>query len=202
MHARKISASRLYQRVKPLVPWLLMVTYFVFTIGYFLFPTYHDHYRYYAKAVALPGILVLGDGLRETRYHPVFKIAILYMLYMLTTAAWSTPFEFYRFGQMLTISFYLLIFLAVTHVLRTRFPTGFHHMLRICIAVAAIAAVASLIAFYHTHRFPTVRAVGIGSLTNVNEYANVYGVFALLATGYGLKAERKHARVMYALAVL
>jgi O-antigen ligase len=205
MDAMKISASGIYQRVKPLVPRVLMVTYFLFTIGYFLFPTYHDHYRYYARAVALPGILVLGDGLRETRHHPVFKIAIVYLLYMLTTAAWSTPFDLYRFGQMLTIAFYLLTFLAVTHVLRTRFPAGFHYMLRVSIAVAAVAAVAaatSLIASYHAHGVPTARAQGIGSLTNVNEYANVLGVFALLATGYGLKAEMKYARVLYTLAVL
>ena len=202
MNAMKISVSSIYQRVKLLVPWVLMFTYFLFTIGYFLFPDYNDHYRFYAKAVVIPGILVLGEGLRETRHHPVFKIAVVYMLYMLTTAIWSSPFELYRFGQMLTISFYLLTFFAVTHVLRTRFPTGFHHMLRIGIAVAAIAAVVSLIAFYQTHDFPTDRAEGLGSLTNVNEYANVFGIFALLATGYGLKAETKYARVLYTLAVL
>ena len=116
------------------------------------------------------------------------------MLYMLATSTWSTPFELYRFGQMLTISFYLLTFIAVTHVLRTRFPAGFHYMLRISIAVAAIAAVASLVVFYQTHNFPVDRAEGLGSLTNVNEYANVFGVFALLAMGYGLKAERRYAR--------
>jgi O-antigen ligase len=198
----QISASSIYNFVKPLVPRVLMATYFLFTIGYFLFPSYHDHYRYYAKAVAIPGILVLGEGLRETRHHPVFKLAILYLLYMLATATWSTPFDLYRFGQMLTIAFYLLTFIAVTQVLRTRFPAGFHHMLRICIAVAAAAAVVSLVIFYQTHSFPSARAEGLGSLTNVNEYANVFGVFALLATGYGLKAERKHARVLYTLAVL
>jgi hypothetical protein len=199
---QEISASRIYHSVKPLVPWLLLLTYFLFTIGYFLFPSYHDHYRYYAKAVALPGVLVLWDGLRAIRHHLVFKIAILYMVYMLVTAAWSTPFGLYRFGQMLTISFYLVTFFAVTHILRTHFRAGFHHMLRIAIAVAAIAAVASLIVFYQAHPFPTARAEGMGSLTNVNEYANVFGVFALLAMGYGLKAETKYTRALYTLAVL
>ena len=198
----KITASSIYQRVKSLLPWVLMFTYFLFTVGYFLFPTYHDHYRYYAKAVAIPGILVIWDGLQETRHHTVFKIAVLYMLYMLATSTWSTPFELYRFGQMLTISFYLLTFIAVTHVLRTRFPAGFHYILRISIAVAAIAAVASLVVFYQTHNFPVDRAEGLGSLTNVNEYANVFGVFALLAMGYGLKAERRYAQALYTLAVL
>ena len=202
MQAMKPSASSIYRRVKPLVPRVLMVTYCLFTIGYFLFPSYHDHYRFYAKAVAIPGLLVLWEGLRGIRHHPVFKLAILYLLYLLTSAAWSSPFELYRFGQMLTISLYLLIFIAVTHVLRTRFPTGFHHMLRICIGVAAIASVASLIVFYQAHSFPTARAEGLGSLTNVNEYSNVFGVFALLAMGYALKADSKHARVLYTLAVL
>ncbi|MGW8229154.1 MAG: O-antigen ligase family protein [Gammaproteobacteria bacterium] len=198
----RISASSLYQRVKPLVPRVLLLTYCLFTIGYFLFPSYHVHYRYYAKAVAIPGLLVFWEGLREIRHHPVFKLAILYLVYLLTTAAWSTPFELYRFGQMLTISFYLLIFIAVTHVLRMRIPTGFHYMLRICIGVAAVASVASLIVFYQTHSFPTARAEGSGSLTNVNEYSNVFGVFALLAMGYALKAESRYARALYILAVL
>ena len=202
MQAVRLSASSLYQRVKSLMPRLLIVTYSLFIISYFLFPSYHSHYRYYAKAVAIPGLLVLGEGLRDTRQQLVFKLAILYLLYLLTTAAWSSPFELYRFGQMLTISFYLLIFIAVTHVLRSRFPTGFHHMLRLCIAVAAVAAVASLVVFYQTHSFPSDRAEGLGALTNVNEYSNVFGVFALLAMGYGLKAESKYARVLYALAVL
>jgi O-antigen ligase len=202
MHAMKTSVSSAYKHVKLLVPWVLMLTYFLFTVGYFLFPSYHDHYRFYAKAIALPGIFVLWDGLRETRRHPAFKLVILYLLYMLATSAWSTPFELYRFGQMLTISFYLLIFIAVTHVLRTRFSTGFHHILRIGIAIAAMSAVASLVVFYQTHHFPAERAEGLGSLTNVNEYANVFGVFALLAMGYGLKAERRYARALYTLAIL
>jgi O-antigen ligase len=202
MDALTTSAARIYQRVKPLVPWVLMVTYCLFTIGYFLFPSYHTHYRFFFKAVAIPGIFVLRDGLLDTRHHPVFKMAIAYLLYMLTTSAWSTPFELYRFGQSLTISFYLLIFIAVTHVLRTRFPSGFHHMVRICIAAAAVVAVTSLIFFYRTHSFPSARAEGLGSLTNVNEYANVYGVFALLAMGYGLKAENNLAKALYTLAVV
>ena len=204
MQEIKTSARRIYQRVKPPVLRVLLFTYFLFTIGYFLFPDYNVHYRFYAKAIAIPGVLVLWEGLKEIRHHPVFRIAIVYILYMLTTAAWSKPFDLYRFGQMLTISFYLLSFLAVTHVLRTRFPAGFPIMLRVCIAVAAIAAVAavaSLNTAYHIYGVSTARAENIGSLTNVNEYANVLGVFALLAAGYGLKTEMKFAQVLYVLTV-
>ena len=61
MQAVRLSASSLYQRVKSLMPRLLLVTYSLFIISYFLFPSYHSHYRYYAKAVAIPGLLVLGE---------------------------------------------------------------------------------------------------------------------------------------------
>jgi O-antigen ligase len=70
-------------------------------------------------------------------------------------------------------------------------------MLRFTVLVAAVSAGVSLLVFYSDHAFPSARVTGLGSLTNVNEFANVYGVYALLAMAYGLKSPLLRERTLY-----
>ncbi len=195
-------STAFFQRVNKFIPGLLFVTYAIFTTGYFFFPDYNDHYRFYAKAVFLPALFVLLAPAREIMKHPVFKLTLAYLIYMLASALWSDPFRLYEFGQKLTLSAYILTFIAVTHFLNDRYKAGFDRMLKFAVLVAAIAAVISLVVWYRDHAFPSARVSGIGTLTNVNEFANVYGVFALLATGYLLKASSLREKALYVLAVV
>ncbi len=190
------------QRINKYIPGLLFVTYGVFTIGYFLFPGYSEHYRFYARAVFLPALFVILPSLREIARHPVFRLILVYLGYMIVTSLWSETFSFYDFGQRLTLSIYILGFISITHFLNDRYKAGFDRMLKFAVFVAAIAAIVSLVVWYRYHAFPLSRAEGIGSLTNVNEFSNVYGVFALLATGYLLTTSSVREKTLYIFAVV
>ena len=60
-------------------------------------------------------------------------------------------------------------------------------MLQACILFATFAAVISIVVFYSNNPFPATRLNPIGSLTNVNEFSNVYGIFALLAAFFVMR---------------
>ena len=190
------------QHTNKYIPRILFATYGIFTIGYFFFPEYSNHYRFYAYAVFLPAVFVLLAPVREIMEHPVFKLILVYLIYMLASALWSDPFRLYEFGQRLTLSVYILSFIATTHFLNDRYKAGFERMLKFAVCVAAIAAVVSLVVWYRGHTFPSTRLEGIGTLTNVNEFANLYGVFALLATGFLLTAPSLRERALYVFAVM
>jgi len=195
-------SNALLQRANKYIPGLLFVTYGVFTVGYFFFPDYSNHYRFYARAVFLPGVFVLMVPVREIMEHPVFKLILAYLIYMLASALWSDPFRLYEFGQRLTLSVYILGFVALTHFLNDRYKEDFDRMLKFAVYVAAIAALVSLVVWYRERAFTLSRLEGIGSLTNVNEFANLYGVFALLATGFLLTASSLRERALYIFAVM
>jgi O-antigen ligase len=192
----------LLDRASKYLPALLLVTYGVFTIGYFFFPDYNNQYRFYTKAVFFPAIFVLLTPLREIWKQPLFRLILLYLIYMLASALWSDPFRLYEFGQRLTLSVFILSFIAITHYLNDRYKVGFDRLLQLAVFVAAVAAIISLVVWYRNHVFPLSRLMGMGALTNVNEYANVYGIFALLATGYLLRASSLHERVLYIFAAM
>ncbi len=197
-----IPSDTFLQRANRCISGLLLVTYGMFTTGYFFFPDYDEHYRFYARAVFIPALFVLPAPLREIKEHPVFKLTLVYLIYMLASALWSDPFNLFEFGQKLTLSVYILAFIAITHFLNDRYKTGFDRMLKISVFVAAVAALVSFVIWYSNHGFPLSRMRGIGTLTNINEFANVYGVFALLAIGYLLTASSLRARASYVFAVI
>jgi len=192
------------QRAYKLIAALLFLDYAVFMIGYFFLPDFNLQYKYFIRPLhilVLPGIVILAAALKDIRCHPVFQLVIVYMLYMLASGLWSTPFDLYKFGQKLANVVYILSFIVLTHFLRNWFENGFDRMLRFSVFFAAVSAAVSLFVFYSDHPFPSARAMGLGSLTNVNEFANVYGVYALLALGYGLEAPHMLERVIYFLLV-
>ena len=60
----------------------------------------------------------------------------------------------------------------------------------------------SLLVFYRVNPFPDTRLTGIGSLTNTNEFANVYGIFALLAMGFALQTRKLVCKAPFLLAIV
>jgi hypothetical protein len=70
----------------------------VFTIGYFFFPDYNDHYRFFQRPLiyfAIPAIFVLSETFEDLWAYPLFRLVVLYMIYMVASATWSTPFALY-----------------------------------------------------------------------------------------------------------
>jgi len=174
---------------KQAFPFLLLAAYGIFMCSYFIFDDYSDPYRVFARGVFPLGLFVFVAGLRDLWRHPIFQTIVAYLLYLLLSGFWSDPLDWYRFGQKFTISVYLLSFITITHYLVGWNRGLFERMLQLGILVAAVAAITSVVVFYREHDFPSERLIGIGSQTNINYFANVYGVFALLAMGFALRTQ-------------
>jgi O-antigen ligase len=169
--------------------------------GYFIFADFNSHYRYFAIFLAAPGLFVFVGGIRELWGHPVFQAMAAYMFYLLLSGLWSDPLDWYRLGQKFTISIYLLSFIAITHFLVSWDRSLYERMLQLCILIAAVAALISIVVFYRENPFPGARLEGIGSLTNVNEFSNLYGVCALLAVGFARRTQSLQYRALFAMAI-
>ncbi len=187
---------------KSVFRYLLLAAYGTFLCSYFIFHDYSDPYRFFARVVFVLGIFVLVTSLRDIWRHPLFQVLAVYVLYLLLSGLWSEPRDWYRFGQNFTIAIYLLSFITITHYLIRWNSVWYQRMLQICVLLAALAALLSLLVFYRDNPFPNTRLNGIGSLTNVNEFANVYGLFALLAMGFALQTNKPVYRVPFLLAIM
>jgi O-antigen ligase len=192
----------LSEHFKRIFPFLLLAAYGTFLCSYFIFRDYSDPYRFFARVVFVLGIFVLFGSLREVWRHPLFQVLAVYMLYMLLSGFWSKPFDWYLLGQKLTISVYLLSFIAITHFFVSWDDNWYQRMLQICVLVAAVAALTSVLLFYRENPGPGTRLSGIGSLTNPNEFSNVYGIFALLAMGFALQPKNLVCKVPFLLAIV
>jgi O-antigen ligase len=192
----------LTDHIKRIFPFLLLAAYGTFLCSYFIFRDYSDPYRFFARVVFVLGVFVLFGSLRQFWRHPLFQVLAFYMVYMLLSGFWSTPFDWYQLGQKLTIAIYLLSFIAITHFLIGWDGLWYQRMLQICVLLAAVAALVSLLAFCRENPGPGTRLSGIGSLTNPNEFANVYGIFALLAMGFALQIRKFVCKVPFLLAIV
>jgi O-antigen ligase len=182
--------------LKRAFPFVLLCAYGLFTCGYFFLADFNDHYRFFARFVFVLGLFVLVPGIRENYRHPVFQAIGLYTIYFLLSGFWAAPVEWYGLGQKFTISVYLLSFITITSFLVHWNRLLFERMLQLCVLIAAAAALVSLVVFYRDNPFPNTRLIGIGALSNVNEFSNVYGVFGLLAMGFALRTRKLPFRLL------
>ncbi len=195
-----VFSSANVQRAYQVIGGLLFLNYALFMVGYFLFPDFNLQYKFYIRPLhilVLPGIALFAAALKEIKEQRIFQLIILYMLYMLLTGLWSAPFELYKFGQKAANAVYILSFIVLTHFLRVRYPVWFDRMLRFSVLFAAGSAAVALLVFYSNHAFPDVRAEGLGSLTNVNEFANVYAIYALLSAGFVQREQAALSRALW-----
>lgn len=180
----------------------LLAAYGVFLCSFFFLQEYGDVYRFYARVIAIPSLIAFFYSIRRVSGHPLFRLITLYMAYLLLSSLWSEPLDRYRLGQMAAICVYLISFFTTTHYLVNRNPAHFDLMLRACTLAAGAAAIASIFIFYMSNPFPETRMEGTGALTNINEYANVYGVFALLALGFAADSRKAITRGLFLLAMV
>ena len=168
-------------------PFLLLAAYGVFLCSYFIFSDYSKPYQFYARVMFILSLFVVVGSIREVWKHPLFQTIVAYILYLLLSGFWSHTLDWYRLGQKATVSVNLISFIAVTHFLVHWNRSLFERMLQACILFATFAAVISIVVFYSYNPFPATRLKPIGSLTNVNEFSNVYGIFALLAAFFVMR---------------
>ncbi|MDG1945490.1 MAG: O-antigen ligase family protein [Halioglobus sp.] len=187
--------------IRRVFPFLLLTAYGIFTCSYFIFPEYSDPYRFFARVVFALGVFVFFSSTKQLWGHLPFKAIVAYLCYLLLSGFWSDPFEWFLLGQKFTIAVYILCFIAITHYLVHWNSALYERMLQTCILFAALAATVSLVCFYREHEFPSQRLMPMGSLTNINEFSNVYGILAILAMGFALKVHKLQHKTPFLLAV-
>ena len=168
-------------------PFLLLAAYGVFLCSYFIFNDYSKPYQFYARVMFILSLFVVVGSIREVWKHPLFQTIVAYILYLLLSGFWSDTLDWYRLGQKATVAVNLISFIAVTHFLVHWNRSLFERMLQACILFATFAAVISIVVFYSNNSFPAMRLNPIGSLTNINEFSNVYAIFALLAAFFVMR---------------
>jgi O-antigen ligase len=195
------AALTVFDPLKQIYSFLLLSVYGMFLCSYFFFDEYSDPYRFFARVLFVLGLFVFDKGVKSTWRHPVFYAIACYMTYLLVSSFWSDPLDWYRLGQKFTICVYLFSFIATTYFLVNWNRRWFERMLQMCTLVAAVAAAVSILVFYSENPFPATRLDGIGSLTNINEFANVYGVFAILAIYFAIRSPQLHLKAIFFLAI-
>ena len=197
----ELTALTVPEPIQRLYLYLMLAAYGGFLCCYFFYVDYSDPYRYFARFLFVLGLFVIAPGLRSSWRHPVFLPMAAYMAWLLVSGFWSEPLDWYRLGQKYTICLYLLGFIAITHYLVERNSELFERVLQVCTVIAAASALLSILIFYGTDPAPGTRLEGIGSLTNVNEFATVYGVFAVLAANFALRCEGGVCKSLFILEV-
>ena len=188
--------------LKRAFPFLLLAAYGVFLCSYFIFNDYSKPYQFYARVVFILSLFIAVESIRAVWKHPVFQVVVVYILYLLLSGLWGDPLDWYRFGQKATIAVNIISFIAVTYFLVHWNRHLFERMLQTATLFAAAAAAVSIIIFYSHNPFPQTRMEGIGSLTNINEFANVYGVFALLAAFFMTRVTQRTPKLLFILSIV
>ena len=183
-------------------PFLLLAAYGIFLCSYFIFNDYSKPYQFYARVVFILSLFVVAGSIREIWKHPLSQTIAVYIAYLLLSGFWSEPLDWYRLGQKTTVAVNIISFIAVTHFLVHWNHILFNRMLQAVILFAAMAAAVSIIVFYGHNPFPEARLHPIGSLTNINEFSNVYGVFALLATFFIMRVPGRTLKSLFLLSIV
>ena len=118
-------------KIRRAFPFLLLSAYGVFTCSYFIFPEYSDPYRFFARVVFVLSVFVVLGSIKQFWRHPLFQAVAAYLIYFLLSSFWCDPVDWYRFGQKLTISVYILCFIAITYFLVHWNSVLFERMLQI-----------------------------------------------------------------------
>ena len=187
--------------LKRAFPFLLLTAYGVFLCSYFIFNDYSKPYQFYARVVFILSLFIAVGSISAIWKHPVFQVVVVYILYLLLSGFWGDPLDWYRLGQKATISLNIVSFIAVTYFLAHWNGALFERMLQTATLFAAAAAAVSIIIFYSHNPFPQTRMEGIGSLTNINEFANVYGVFALMAAFFMTRVTQTTLKLLFILSI-
>ena len=148
-----------FEKLKRAFPFVLFATYGIFMCSYFIFDEYSEPYRVFARLVFPFGIFVFIAGVKDLWQHPLLKAIMAYLVYQLLSGFWSEPLDWFRLGQKLTISMYLISFITITYYLVSWDRALFERMLRVAIFVAGIAALTSMLVFYQDRPFPDTRLI-------------------------------------------
>ncbi len=188
------------------VLWLLLIAYTALLIGFFSLPKTYEHalFVFFRSVVFALACLSLPFVVRHLGHSRLFHVLLAYLGYMLATAFWSQPpieYDTWREGawQVGRLVVLLISFIVATVALRRKLEPAFEVALKAVTVVAGAVALVSIFYWYSRHPFPASRLYGLGAIRNPTLTAGLFGVFAVMACGYMVKAPRLGLRLAFAL---
>ncbi len=163
--------------------FFLPVSYTLFLLGFFFFPSSTFHCNFFYVAVAFPfliSIFMKKVDLRSLFFNRIFLLSTIFLVYMFSTLFWADNCDLSDISRYGRRVLYVLIFLGVTiHLIRT-YPNFLHRLLVTLCWTAAIFAIGYIVFYYRQHPFPNARLSGFGQLENPIMASSVYGIVAIV----------------------
>ena len=159
--------------------YFLPVSYTLFLLGFFFFPSAKSLSTFYYIAIMLPFLILVFIKKADFRLpfsSRTFLFVTIYIVYMFCTLFWADSFgmsDLSKYGRRVL---YILIFLSVTIHLTQSYPTLLQRLLVLLCWTAAIVAIANIVFFYRQHPFPFTRLFGYGLLRNPFKASSLYGI--------------------------
>ena len=182
-------------RGRSIVSKLLLYSFFLFLVGFFLFPDIRSHHKYFSFAVLLPSMLVLGPFVRLAARNSLYQAIVVFCIYMAASGLWGDQLGATYLKSLLAI---VSVFVFVTLFVGWSLEQGqlVDQLLRVVWSIAALAAILSLIVFYWSHSFPSERVVSVGRLVHNIPAAAAYAMAGFFVGYYAMQA-RRHQKIFY-----
>jgi O-antigen ligase len=156
----------------------LAISYTLFFLGFFFFPSRKSHSNFFYIAVALPFLILIfmkKVPLRSFFSSRTFLLSTIFLVYMFSTLLWADNCDLSDISKYGRRVLYILIFLGVTIHLVQTYPNFLQRLLVALCWTAAIFAVGYIVFYYRQHPFP-LRIYGFGQLHNPIMASSVYGI--------------------------
>ena len=164
--------------------YFLAISYTVFMLGFFIFPSSRFHSNFFYVAIAFPFLILIlmkKINLKLFFSNRIFLLSTIFLVYMFFTLFWANNYEmsdFFKYGRRV---FYILIFIAVTIYLFQTYPNLFQKLLMLLCWTAAIVALGYFWVYYRRHILWVMRLHGYGQLNNPVLASSTYG-FIIIAS--------------------
>ena len=162
----------------PLKKHFLAISYTLFLLGFFFFPSTRLHKYAFCATVALPFLILILNkkvAFRSFFSSRTFLLSTIFLVYMFCTLFWAEPYELSDLPKYGRRVLYVFTFLTVTMHLIHVYPNLLEKLLMLLCLAAAIFAVGYLVFYYSQHPFPHRRLSGFGQLDNPIMASSVYG---------------------------
>lgn len=178
----------------------LPVSYTLFLLGFFFFPSSKFHCNFFYVAVAFPFLILIfmkKVDLRSLFFNRIFLLSTIFLVYMFSTLFWADNCDLSDISRYGRRVFYVLIFFGVTiHLIQT-YPNFLHRLLVMLCWTTAIFAIGYIVFYYRQHPFPNARLSGFGQLENPIMASSVYGMVAIVCTYFFQQQRTVKMKLLY-----
>lgn len=186
--------------LRQLVSHIFPLSYAIFLLGFFIFPSAKFHSNFFYIAVTLPFLVLifmkkvdLGALLRDR----TFLLVIIYLVYMCCTLFWADSFAINDLSKYGRRVLYIIIFVAMTVHFAKNYEYFFFKLVPVVFSISALVALTTMVMFYLQHPFPGTRLFGYGLLDNPFQASSIYGITVLVCMYFILHHRSFGMRLAY-----